>query len=77
MLGVGAMLEEIAAYTLRKEGEKISLINRTSDEARMRAHVGDLSFSPFATPVCYPGGLGKNTRSICAASKRGRGSLAQ
>lgn len=65
VLSVGAMLEEIAAYILKKKGTETSRINRTSYESKMKAIIEDLPLIPFDNPEVWA----KNTRDVYTASK--------
>ena len=65
VLSVGAMLEEIAAYILKKKGTEASRINRTSYESKMQAIIEDLPIIPFDNPE----GWAKNTRDVYTACK--------
>ena len=65
VLSVGAMLEEIAAYILKKKGTETSRINRITYESKMQAIIEDLPLIPFDNPE----GWAKNTRDVYTASK--------
>ena len=65
VLSVGAILEEIAAYILKKKGTETSRINRTSYESQMKAIIEDLPLIPFDNPEVWA----KNTRDVYTASK--------
>lgn len=65
VLSVGAMLEEIAAYILKKKGTETSRDNWVSYESQMKAIIEDLPLIPFDNPE----GWAKNTRDVYTASK--------
>lgn len=65
VLSVGAMLEEIAAYILKKKGKETSQINGIRYESKMETIIEDLPLIPFDNPE----GWAKNTREVYTASK--------
>ena len=65
VLSVGAMLEEIAAYILKKKGKETSQINGIRYESKMKKIIEDLPLIPFDNPE----GWAKNTRDVYTASK--------
>lgn len=65
VLSVGAMLEEIAAYILKKKGKETSQINGIRYESKMEKIIEDLPLIPFDNPD----GWAKNTRDVYTASK--------
>lgn len=65
VLSVGAMLEEIAAYILKRKGTETSRDNWVSYESQMKAIIEDLPLIPFDNPE----GWAKNTRDVYTASK--------
>lgn len=69
VLSVGAMLEELAAYILTRQGKTSAQIKETSYVNKMCVIVSDLPFVPFKNPD----GWAKKIRDVYTSSKHADG----